>query len=197
MNIKNLRSKLLGLLRGDKGQTGTGAILLIAGAITIFIGIMIVGEFYTAVIGTGYTNESVGSFTVAQNYTTFTVANPRISNLETFAVRNESTTATLNDSFGATGCANVPCYRIVNRDTGVINFTLSYAGEKPIGTDAIYVDYTQSNLREAVIRTTLIAAMGFTMTGFLLLGISLIVLGAAIILGYVQMLSGGGMRLRR
>jgi hypothetical protein len=93
-----------GLYHGDKGQTATGAIMLVSGSITIFIGILVVSEIYNN----------------------------------------------------------------INRS----NFT-------------------------TVMNTTFVAVLGFTMTGFLLLGISLIVLGAAIILGYVQMLSGGGMRIRR
>ena len=201
MNIKNIRSKLLRLLRGDEGQTAAGAILLVAGAITIFIGIMVVGEMYGAVIGTSYTNESLGSFG-GNNITSLSVANPRMSNLETIVVRNISTTMTLNTSFDSWGCSNVPCYNIIDYDTGAINVTLGYAQTVNVSgqdgsTDTIYIDYTQSSLKEAVIRTTLLAAMGFTMTGFLLLGISLIVLGAAIILGYVQILSGGGIRFGR
>ncbi len=92
-----------GLYHGDKGQTAAGAIMLVSGAITLFIGILVVSEIYN--------NIDRSKFTTVMN-------------------------------------------------------------------------------------TTFVAVLGFTMTGFLLLGISLIVLGAAIILGYVQMLSGGGMRMR-
>lgn len=170
----------------SEGNIETGIRLLIIGVVFLLISIFIVGAVSDTVIDKPFNNESLGSMT--SNITSFTAAYPKLSSSDT-VVRNLSTTMTANNSFDMWGCSNVPCYEIVNRDTGVVNVTLCYengsdclAGADGL-TDTIYIDYIQQHINSDAgystsksLRTNAFAAFGIA-------GVVFILMGAALVLG--------------
>lgn len=195
MNMWKRLSSLLGTKdRGQVGKAG-GTMLVIIGAITIFIGLLVFAEVNTAIIGASVSNESLGAF--SGNVSAFTVASPGVNRFQTFAVRNVSTTMTRNDSFDIRGCSNVPCYTWLDFVTGQINVTLGYGANDEIAqgqdgsTDVINIDYFgPSNIRDQSTSNTLTTVTTSFLTAIVLLGVSLIVLGASVILGIVGGLAG-------
>lgn len=113
---------VLSILSGgglDSDDIGSTIKVLILVGVFLFVGMFLLSTLSTPIIGTSHNNESSGSMglTVAS----FTTANTPISLV---VMRNESQTMTRNDSFDNNGCANVPCYTIVDSALGILNVTL-------------------------------------------------------------------------
>lgn len=183
LGLKHIQGK-------SQGNVDVGIKLLIVGITFLLIGIFVVETVAFSVISQPVNNESLGN--IAGNITAFTVNSPKMASAG-IVVRNISTAMTNNESFDADGCANVPCYDIIDRGVGTLNVTMCYpyTGVAQCGgandtTQTIFIDYTIQRVDSDVALSTAQGIQTTARSGFVVAGVALMIIGAAIILGLLD-----------
>lgn len=172
------------LQRFNRNQSGQAVQSVIVITATILIGIKILFELYQGTIYQYYPNEYIGNMTAPNNITYFGVS---VNNLplevSPAPVLRNGTDAIV--TVGTTWPCVASCVAVDTAGNVSVNLTEIATGH----SEAIYIDYYQMRVTGSAL-TQGKATEGYLWTGILFLGLGILVLGAAYILGIIGNLGG-------